>query len=233
MNVDLIVFDMAGTTVLDGDAVNQTLKQALAAAGVRASRDQINAVMGMPKPAAIAVLLAQFRGHAAASSLAVEAVHADFVHRMLWHYQSHPAVAECDGASELFAWCHRHGIRTGLDTGFSRDIADAIIGRLGWRDRGLIDATVSSDEVPRGRPHPDMIQRLMSDTGVTDPARVVKVGDTPLDVQEGRAAGCRYVVGITSGTHSAESLRAHAPTHLIAELLELPDLLAEAAAGAA
>lgn len=233
MNVDLIVFDMAGTTVLDGDAVNQTLKQALAAAGVRASRDQVNAVMGMPKPAAIEVLLAQFRGQAAASARAVDAVHTDFVQRMLWHYESHPAVAECDGASELFAWCHRHGIRTALDTGFSRDIANAIIARLRWREHGLLDATVASDDVPRGRPHPDMIHRLMADTGVTDPARVMKVGDTPLDIQEGWAAGCRFVVGITSGTHSAELLWAHAPTHLIAELLELPDLLAAAAAGAA
>lgn len=233
MDVDLIVFDMAGTTVFDGDAVNRALKDALAAAGVRASRDQINAVMGMPKPVAIETLIAEFRGHAAASTLAVDAVHTDFVQRMLWHYESHPDVVECDGASDLFAWCHRHGIRTALDTGFNRDIAHAIIRRLRWRDRGLIDAVVASDEVPRGRPHPDMIHRLMADTGLSDPARVMKVGDTPVDIQEGHAAGCRYVVGITSGAHSAESLSVHAPTHLIAELLELPDLIAGAAAGAA
>lgn len=234
MHIDLIVFDMAGTTVLDGDAVSHTLRQALAGAGVRASREQMTSVMSsLPNPAAIAILLAEFRGQEAASPSAVEAVHADFRRRILWYYESHPAVSECDGASELFAWCHRHGIRTGLDTGASRDLAEAVIARMRWRDRGLIDATVCSDEVPRGRPHPDMIHRLMADTGVADPSRVMKVGDTPMDIQEGRAANCRFVVGITTGTHSAEALQAHAPTHVIAELLELPDLLATAHEGAA
>ena len=231
--VQLIVFDLAGTTVLDADAVNHTLKQALAAAGVRASRDQINALMGQPTATAIADLLAAFRGQAAASADAVDAVLTDFVQRMVWHYESHPHVAECDGASDLFAWCHRHGVLTAIGSGLPRTVANAAIARMGWRERGLIDATITSDEVPRGRPHPDMVERLMTVTGVTDPLLVAKVGDTPMDIREGQAAGCRFVIGVTSGTHSAEALRTHAPTHLIAELLEIPDLLAEAEAGAA
>ncbi len=233
MNVDLIVFGMAGTTVFDGHAVNRVLRDALAAAGVRASPGQIHAVLGLPMPVAITTLIAEFRGQAAASDRAVDAVHTDFVQRMIWHYESHPDVEECDGASELFAWCHRHGIRTALDTGFSRDVASAIIARLRWQERGLLDAVVASDEVPRGRPYPDMIHRLMSEVGLSDPARVMKVGDTPVDIQEGHAAGCRYVVGITTGAHSADTLSEYAPTHVIAELLELPDLFAGAQAGAA
>ena len=118
-------------------------------------------------------------------------------------------------------------------TGPSCEPANAAIARMGWREQGLIDATITSDEVPRGRPHPDMVERLMTLTGVTDPMLVAKVGDTPMDIREGQAAGCRFVIGVTSGTHPAEALRAHAPTHLIAELLEIPDLLAEAEAGAA
>lgn len=231
--VELIVFDLAGTTVLDADAVNHTLRQALAAAGVRASRDQINALMGQPTATTIAGLLTEFRGQEAASAQAVDAVLTDFVQRMVWYYESHPQVAECDGASELFAWCHRHGIQTALGSGLPRTVVAAAVERMRWRERGLIDAIVTSEDVPHGRPHADMVQRLMTLTGVIDPACVAKVGDTPMDIREGHAAGCRYVIGITSGTHSAEALRAHAPTHLIAELLEIPDLLAEAEAGAA
>lgn len=233
MEVDLIVFDMAGTTVRDDDAVNRALQDALSAAGVGATRAQINAVMGMPKPLAIQSLLAEFRGQAAASDLVVELVYHDFLRRMLQHYESHPDVRECDGASDLFAWCRRAGIRTAIDTGFSRDIADAIITRLGWRNAGLLDATVASDEVARGRPHPDMIHHLMTATGVSQPSRVMKVGDTPVDIAQGHAAGCRYVVAVTSGSHTEDELRPHRPTHLIAHLAELHDILAPADEGAA
>ena len=37
-----------------------------------------------------------------------------------------------------------------LDTGFSRPIVDAILARLDWTAGLLLDATVTSDEVPRG-----------------------------------------------------------------------------------
>lgn len=233
MDVDLIVFDMAGTTVRDGGAVSRALKEALATAGVLASLAEVHDVMGLPTPAAIGLLLARFRGAGSASPLAIEAVHNDFVRRMLWHYESHYEVRECDGASDLFAWCHRHDIQVALDTGLSRIIADAIITRLGWRTKGLIDASVASDEVTHGRPHPDMIQHLMWSTEVSDPRRVVKIGDTPADIEQGLAAGCRCVIGITTGSHTAEELHACRPTHLVDELLELPDLLAATKAGAA
>lgn len=225
MEIALIVFDMAGTTVYDDDAVNLCLKAALSAAGVRATRDHINALMGMPKPLAIQTLLAEFRGQAAASDRAVEAIHDDFVSRMLWHYRSHPDVRECEGATDIFTWCRRQGIRTALDTGFNRTIADAIITRLGWHEGDLLTVTVASDEVPRGRPHPDMILQVMQATGVDNPDLVMKVGDTPVDIQQGRAAGCRCVVGVTSGSHTAEELRPHGPTHLISTLSELRGIL--------
>src|SRR5262249_32592427 len=54
---ELVVFDMAGTTVYDGDAVHQCLADALFnVARLRVSRDQVNSVMGIPKPLAIASL---------------------------------------------------------------------------------------------------------------------------------------------------------------------------------
>jgi phosphoglycolate phosphatase-like HAD superfamily hydrolase len=56
--IQLVVFDMAGTTVHDDDAVNVCLRQALnAGAGVEADRESVNRVMGEPKPVAIAKLL--------------------------------------------------------------------------------------------------------------------------------------------------------------------------------
>lgn len=233
MEIDLIVFDMAGTTVFDGDAVNVALREALAAVGVWPSRDVVNGVMGTPKPDAIRMLIAQFRGQAAATPDIVGAVHDDFMRRMVWHFESHPDVRECDGATDFFVWCRARGIKTALDTGFNRELADIILARLGWKGTGVLDATVTSDEVARGRPHPDLILRAMALTDVTDAGRVMKVGDTPSDIAEGLAAGCRAVVGITSGSHTADELRPCGATHLVERLFDLRAILAPAEEDAA
>ncbi len=89
----------------------------------------------------------------------------------------------------------------------------------------MLDATVASDEVPRGRPHPDLLLRAMQLTGCADPRRVAKVGDTPADLAEGTAAGCGFVVGVTTGSHTRDELLAHPHTHLIDALDELWTIL--------
>ena len=222
--IQLVVFDMAGTTVYDGDAVSLCLRAALAEHGVSATRDAVNAVMGLPKPVAIARLLAaSSSGDVAAAE--VKLVHEEFRRRMIAHYRGDPSVAPCDGAVETFDWLKRQDVRVALDTGFDRTIASAILERLGWAGSPLIDATVTSDEVARGRPAPDMIERAMRLCGVVDHAAVGKVGDTPADLRQGTAAGCGLVVGVTSGSHSREQLAAVPHTHLIDRLAELPPLL--------
>ncbi len=50
MEIELVVFDMAGTTVNDDDSVNRCLRSSLAAAGLSVTAAQVNAVMGLPKP---------------------------------------------------------------------------------------------------------------------------------------------------------------------------------------
>ena len=50
MPIRLTVFDVAGTTVLDDDAVVDAMIAALAFDGTPAPRPAVKAVMGMPKP---------------------------------------------------------------------------------------------------------------------------------------------------------------------------------------
>lgn len=219
MSIDLVVFDVAGTTVFDGGAVRSCFVRVMATAGVVTSQEAINHVMGMPKPVAIAKLVAQFRG-AAPSEDEVRVLHAEFERQMLDHYRHASGVRAADGAVQVFQSLRERGIKTALDTGFNRPILAAILERLDWDSR-LLDATVTSDEVHHGRPDPAMLIRAMEITGVRDPARVAKVGDTPADLEEGRRAGCGLVVGVTSGSHTEPELREHSHTHLIASLTEL------------
>lgn len=223
MNIELVVFDMAGTTINDDDGVNRCVRAALAQVGVSPTRDAVNLVMGIPKPVAIERLLERYDRLDLVPQ--VEAIHADFVRRMIAFYQTDPSVVEIAGSSDVFRRLRAAGIKVALDTGFSREIVDVVLKRLGWSSGGLVDATVTSDEVERGRPHPDLVFKAMRDLGVGDAKRVAKVGDTPSDLQEGSAAGCGLVIGVTGGSHTAEQLEAFPHTHLIASVAQLPALL--------
>jgi phosphoglycolate phosphatase-like HAD superfamily hydrolase len=95
---------------------------------------------------------------------------------------------------------------------------------MGWLEKGLIDASVTSDEVNQGRPHPDLIFKVMTLTGVDDVVTVAKVGDTISDLLEGNSAGCSWVIGITTGAYSKEQLSVGPHTHLINHLSDLSSI---------
>jgi phosphonatase-like hydrolase len=221
--IDLVVFDMAGTTVYDGDAVNASFRATLAGRGLDVDSALVNSVMGLPKPEAIRILLEQI-GMPPSASL-INAVHKDFTNRMCQYYAGDPAVHEIPGASATFTALRRSGTKVALNTGFFRPIADVLLARLGWRSPDMIDADVTSDEVEHGRPHPDMILHLMRRLGVQDPGRVAKVGDTKADLEEGTNAGCALVIGVTTGTCSRAQLQAWPHTHILDSVAQIPGLV--------
>jgi phosphonatase-like hydrolase len=224
MTTQLVIFDLAGTTVHDPGAVNRCVLEALRAAGLDAHPAEIDAVMGLPKPEAFRLLIGKAPGGAEALGR-LDAIHADFVARMLAYYPTDPAVVEVEGISRIFSDLRKSGVRVGLNTGFSREITRAILDRLGWERDALVDASVSSDEVPRGRPSPDMIHHLMEGLGIRDASAVAKVGDAPADLQEGTNTGCGLVVGVTWGSHTRSQLEGHPHTHLVDAVDELSALL--------
>jgi phosphonatase-like hydrolase len=218
MACKLVVFDMAGTTVQDGEGVvNRALRTALAGYGVTVTFDDVNEVMGLPKPDAIRRLS---RGY----EVSVAKVYVEFENAMVDHYRRSPDVAAISGAEEVFAALRLAGIKVALDTGFARSIVDAIVERLGWAE--LLDATVASDEVAHGRPQKDLVLEAMARTGITDVQTVAKVGDTPSDIQEGQAAGCGWVIAVTEGSHTLEQLAPYLPTHIVPNINHIPALVA-------
>jgi phosphonatase-like hydrolase len=220
----LVVFDMAGTTVEDVGSVNLCFREALAGAGLSADPKQVDAVMGIAKPEAIRILIEQ-SGRAADLGSRVGVIHSDFVARMIAYYESDPSVRAVPGVESLFESLQSDGILVALNTGFSRDITDAILHRLGWKSGSTIASSVASDEVVRGRPHPDMIRYLMGRLGVNDSTRVAKVGDAPVDLEEGTNAGCGWVIGVTWGTHTRGQLAGLPHTHLVDQVGDLLPIL--------
>jgi phosphonatase-like hydrolase len=224
MGIELVVFDMAGTTVNDEDSVNGCVRAALQTVGLSVTAAEVNAVMGLPKPEAIAILI-ENSGIKDRLGDQIPAIHRDFVARSIAFYQHDPSVHEVAGATRVFQTLSQAGVRVALNTGFDRSITQVILDRLGWSRSRLIDASICSDEVPRGRPNPDMIRALMDRLGVADPRRVAKVGDTPVDLLEGNNAGCGLIVGVTRGTHTRQELEPYPHTCLIDTIADFPGLL--------
>ncbi len=218
----MVVLDMAGTTVEDKDNVHIALINAFKKHELAILREDANKVMGLPKPVAIDQLLKEdFGMQAAKRNDLTPLIHDSFVNEMISFYANDKSVKAKDNAEETFRKLKEQGIKVAIDTGFSRPIADTIINRLRWRDNSLIDISVTSDEVKYGRPHPDMIFEAMKRGGIKFSKNVAKVGDTTSDLQEGTSAGCKYVIGITTGAYTRKELARETHTHLIDDLLEV------------
>lgn len=222
MKYDLIVFDLAGTTVKDNRDVHRVLQTVLRAHDVAISIDDANEVMGIPKPVAIRDLLVRrYNGSKEITTQWISDIHREFVDNMQTFYHDDPSVGEKKGVSDTFDKLKSNGIKIAVDTGFDRVVTNALLERLRWIENGLIDASVTSDEVERGRPFPDLIFEAMRRTSVREVSRVVKVGDTVSDMKQGFAAGCGLVVGVTSGAFSEADLKVENPHHLISEIPQL------------
>jgi HAD superfamily hydrolase (TIGR01509 family) len=107
-------------------------------------------------------------------------------------------------------------------------VIDAAVTALGLRE--VMGAIVSSDEVPRGKPAPDVYRLAATRLGV-DPRRCLVVEDSINGVRAGKAAGATVVL---VPSHSVPApVEAHAIADAIVPSLAVldPDALAASTAG--
>ncbi|MCS7468434.1 phosphonatase-like hydrolase [Stieleria sp. ICT_E10.1] len=221
--IELVVFDMAGTTVDEDNVVYKTVRAAINAAGYQFTQDQVQATgAGKEKSQAIRDVLA-LDGNAHGEE-EITAIFADFKTRLQNAYDELD-VKEQPGASELFRQLRGRGVRVVLNTGYDRDTALKLIRKIGWSAGEDFDGLVTASDVSRGRPHGDMIIKAMKDLAIQSAGKVAKVGDSQIDIHEGQDAGCTMCIGITTGAQSRELLAQAKPTHIIDRLLDLLPLI--------
>jgi len=78
----------------------------------------------------------------------------------------------------------------GLATSSNRELIELALELLGVRE--LFQATVSSEEVPRGKPAPDVYLEAARRLGV-DPARAAAIEDSHNGIRSAKAAGMRVI----------------------------------------
>lgn len=219
-DVELVVFDLAGTTISETGQVPEAFRRTLHAHGVEMTDDDLRPWRGASKRQAIRHLVERRYGTVAPERL--EGVYADFRDRLKRLFDE-DGVRPIAGAGDTFAWLRGRGIRIALTTGFDRDVTDLLLGAVGWDGR-TVDAVVCGDDVPRGRPAPYLIFRAMERAGAVAVRHVMAVGDTVLDLEAGWNAGVGGNVGVLSGAHDLGRLRQAPHTHLIPGVADLPGL---------
>lgn len=224
--VQLVVFDMAGTTVRDRGNVANAFIEACKEYGIDMPLEEVKKVMGFRKIDAIRMLLEKTElSDGIAKEELIETIHDAFTKKMIRFYETDTELSPLPHAEETFSWLKEQGVKIALNTGFTRAITDAILNRLQWKNSPSIDFVITSDEVPEGRPEPYMIQEIMKKLQVADAGSVVKIGDTEVDVKEGRSAGCGLVVSVTTGAYTRTQLEQYHPDKIIDSLAELPSLI--------
>ena len=219
MMINLVVFDMAGTVVDEQNVVYKTLQKAINQAGIPVTLEQVLADgAGKEKKAAITDIVAI---HAPGQTPeAIESMFRYFLAELDTAYDELDVIP-IKGAEEVFQTLLENGIYVVLNTGYKRATAEKLIKKLGWVIGEDFDELVTASDVLHARPEPDMILLAMEKTEITDPSEVLKIGDSAIDIEEGRNAGCGVTVGITTGAQTREQLTAAAPDHIIDSLQEL------------
>lgn len=212
MAIELIVFDIAGTLIEDHDEVTSAFHAAFQKNGIAVTREELRECKGAAKREVIR----RFAGDEAL----VEKTFADF--RRILEEEYVRSLKPIAGAEQAVRELRARGIKTATITGFYRELRDAIIDRLGWRE--LFDSHVSSDDVPQGRPAPDLILRAMELCGANDAGKVMVVGDTPLDIQAANNAGT-IAVAVLTGVHSEERLDRERYSMMVESVAAIPALV--------
>lgn len=225
-NIQLMIFDIAGTTVKDNGEITKAFKDAMRQFGYDIPAEKIYLLMGYKKPDAIRMMLNENEPDISKiTPMLIEKIHAQFKSLMIQYYQNTEDLQPLPNAEKIFEHFHKQDVKIGLDTGFSHEITEVIMEKLGWLKDGKVDYVVSSDEVIAGRPTPYMIQNMMKKACITNPKSVVKTGDTEVDVQEGKNAECLYSIAVTSGAFTRQELIPYKPDFIIDDLIELMHII--------
>lgn len=216
----MFVFDMAGTTVNENNLVYKTIHRALSDNEYSLTLEEVlNYAGGKEKLQAIKDIIS----YTGKEGIQAEIVYDHFIKLIDKAYDD--AHLSCfDGTEDVFSYLKNNDNLIVLNTGYNFETASKILKKLNWVEKRNFDLLVCADDVLNSRPSPDMIHFAMGKLNFSDSKKVIKVGDTDIDILEGKAANCGMSIGVTTGAHTQEQLMKANPDRIIHSLTELKKL---------
>lgn len=207
-----VIFDMDGL-MLDTEVVSRRVwREAAVALGIDLSEAVLDAMVGRPE-AATRVMLAELCGEAVPALVArAQARYRDVLVA--------EGVRKKPGLDALLAWLVAHGVPRAVATSTARDLADYKLRQAGLL--AIFDAVVCGDEVPHGKPAPDIFLAAAERLGRA-PAECVVLEDSGPGVLAARAAGMTTIL-VPDGREPPSDIRQVA-SHVVASLTDVLPIL--------
>lgn len=215
---ELVVLDLAGTTVVDDGIVEEAFARAWDRVvstdqGRKAALQHVRDTMGQSKIDVLRALVDEDTAQEIDS--AFERAYRELIDD-----------GRCEampGAEDAIRALRDRGLKIAFTTGFAPTTAKAIVTSLGWK--GLADAVLTPEDAGRGRPAPDLPLSALLRTRASSVAAMVVVGDTESDAASGVAAGAGLVVGVLTGTRDEQALREAGAGLVLPSVVDLPAAL--------
>jgi phosphoglycolate phosphatase len=221
--VSLVCCDVVGAAAVDGSVLERAFAEAIATQGIVTgtaayvrSMVQFDRSRGWSPADVMYALFPEDEIRAQAANLAFERSFQAAVDRF--------GALPLPGANDALAKLTAAEIKVCLMSCLSRPALSLIMERLAWWQRA--DLVLCADDVARGFPWPDLVLTAILRLGIGDVRDVAVVTASESGVLSARRAGARLVVGVLSGVHDGSRLRRAGATHLLADLVDLPDLVA-------
>jgi len=209
--IEAVVFDMDGVLV-DTEHLWDEVREALTEEwGGRHTPEAQEAMMGMSSPE-----WSRYLHEVVGLHEPPEVINAEVVRRMLERYEMDLPVVP--GAVEAVRRLAAAGYRLAVASSSNRELIDAVLRRLELTS--VFDVTVSSEEVARGKPAPDVYLETARRLSV-EPARCAAIEDSGSGIRAAHAAGMRVI---------AYPNRHYPPA---ADVLALADVVIESLSGLA
>ena len=183
-----VILDWAGTTIDHGClAPVAALRRVLRDYGIEISSDEARLGMGLPKKKHLRVILTTFGAGSATNEIypKLESALLD---------ELEPPAAVIEGTIDFVAGLRCRHLPIGSTIGYTSKMMQ-IVAPAAARQGYVPDAIVTPDEASAGRPSAAMIHTHRQRLGLSAHAAVIKIGDTPADIAEGRAAGA-WTIGV-------------------------------------
>lgn len=218
--IELVVFDMAGTTIDEDNVVYKTVQKTINDEGFTVTlEDVLKYGAGKEKHQAITDVLRECTPLIKIGPVA-NIIFSKFKVALEMAYNT-LEIKTFEGTEQLFKDLRKNQIKVVLNTGYDSKMANLLLEKLGWIVGVTIDGLVTDDDVENGRPEADMILLAMEKTGVTDSKKVMKVGDSAIDIEEGKNAHCGMTVGVLTGAQNRVQIQEANPTYILENLNEL------------
>lgn len=218
--LELVVLDMAGTTVNEDNVVYKTIHNVLLDNQIQCSlKEVLKYCAGKEKRTAIADILQALHPELH-NDIKVDALFAEFKETLKIAYDN-LEVQTFDGTLGFLRSLRDQNVTIALNTGYDKTTATKLLSKLNWEPGEEYDYLITADDVENGRPHPDMIHLAMKKSGVSDATYVMKVGDSKIDIEEGHSAKCGYSIGITTGAQTEQELLEANPSFVVNSLEEI------------